>query len=76
MISCYTFPFQALGYICQDICGSLLERESNQILTAIVHGLRKDEPSNHIHLAAANAMLNSIEFTKHNFSREVFFLQY
>uniref|UniRef100_A0A915Q5Z0 Importin N-terminal domain-containing protein n=1 Tax=Setaria digitata TaxID=48799 RepID=A0A915Q5Z0_9BILA len=61
---------EALGYICQDICGSLLERESNQILTAIVHGLRKDEPSNHIRLAAANAMLNSIEFTKHNFSRE------
>ncbi|EJW85440.1 hypothetical protein WUBG_03649 [Wuchereria bancrofti] len=61
---------EALGYICQDICGTLLERESNQILTAIVHGLRKDEPSNHIRLAAANAMLNSIEFTKHNFSRE------
>ncbi|VDN00908.1 unnamed protein product [Thelazia callipaeda] len=61
---------EALGYICQDICGTLYENESNEILTAIVHGLRKDEPSNHIRLAAANAMLNSIEFTKHNFGRE------
>lgn len=44
------------------------------ILTAIVKGLGKDEPSNNVRLAAANAMLNSLEFTKSNFSVEVLFL--
>ncbi|VDN24672.1 unnamed protein product [Gongylonema pulchrum] len=62
---------EALGYICQDISGTKLESQANLILTAIVHGLRKDEPSNHIRLAAANAMMNSLEFTKENFNREV-----
>ncbi|VDN31329.1 unnamed protein product [Gongylonema pulchrum] len=70
---------EALGYICQDISGTKLESQANLILTAIVHGLRKDEPSNHIRLAAANAMMNSLEFTKENFNREVcswFFFQW
>lgn len=63
--------FQALGYICQDINASTLEGRANEILTAIVHGLRKEESSNHVRLAAANAMLNSLEFTKNNFGNEV-----
>uniref|UniRef100_A0A0N5AV98 Importin N-terminal domain-containing protein n=1 Tax=Syphacia muris TaxID=451379 RepID=A0A0N5AV98_9BILA len=61
---------EALGYICQDINASTLESQANLILTAIVKGLSKDEPSYHVRFAAANAMLNSLEFTKNNFSIE------
>lgn len=58
---------EAIGYICQDIPAEVLEGQSNQILTAIVHGMREAEPSNHVRLAATNALLNSLEFTKNNF---------
>lgn len=60
---------EAIGYICQDINSEVLEQQSNQILTAIIHGMRKVEPSNHVRLAATNALLNSLEFTKANFDK-------
>lgn len=61
---------ETLGYICQDIDATVLEQQSNSILTAIVHGMRKEEPSFHVRLAATNALLNSLEFTKKNFGME------
>lgn len=61
---------EAIGYICQDIEPEVLVSQSNDILTAIVHGMRKDEPSDHVKLAATNALLNSLEFTKANFEKE------
>lgn len=61
---------QAIGYICQDIDPEVLTTQSNEILTAIVHGMKKDESSNHVKLAATNALLNSLEFTKANFEKE------
>ncbi|KHJ96355.1 HEAT repeat protein [Oesophagostomum dentatum] len=61
---------ETLGYICQDIDAAVLEQQSNSILTAIVQGMRKEEPSVHVRLAATNALLNSLEFTKKNFSME------
>lgn len=60
---------EAIGYICQDINFEVLEQQSNQILTAIIHGMRKIEPSNHVRLAATNALHNSLEFTKANFEK-------
>lgn len=45
--------------------------QSNEILTAIVQGMRKEEPSNNVRLAATKALLNSLEFTKANFEKEV-----
>lgn len=60
---------EAIGYICQDINSDVLEQQSNQILTAIIHGMRKSEPSNHVRLAATNALFNSLEFTKANFEK-------
>lgn len=48
-----------------------LQENSNQILTAIIQGMRKEEPSNNVKLAATNALLNSLEFTKANFDKEV-----
>lgn len=62
---------EAIGYICQDIRFGVLENQSNQILTAIIHGMRKVEPSNHVRLAATTALLNSLEFTKANFEKHV-----
>lgn len=48
-----------------------LQESANQILTAIIQGMRKEEPSNNVKLAATNALLNSLEFTKANFEKEV-----
>lgn len=49
----------------------LLASQSNEILTAIVQGMRKEEQSNKVKLAATKALLNSLEFTKANFEKEV-----
>jgi importin subunit beta-1 len=32
--------------------------------------MRRDEPSNHVKLAATNALLNSLEFTRANFEKD------
>ncbi|KAJ8956810.1 hypothetical protein NQ318_014224, partial [Aromia moschata] len=60
---------EAIGYICQEIDSDVLVAQSNDILTAIVHGMRASEPSNHVRLAATQALLNSLEFTKANFDQ-------
>jgi len=61
---------QSIGYICQDVDPRCLEETANDILTAIVHGMRRDEPSNQVKIAATNALLNSLEFTRGNFEKE------
>lgn len=62
--------FRTAGYICQDIDAEVLTEQSNPILTAIIHGMRSTETSNHVRLAATQALLNSLEFTKANFDKE------
>ena len=47
-----------------------MEESANEILTAIVHGMRRDEASNQVRLAATTALFNSLEFTNANFSRD------
>jgi importin subunit beta-1 len=59
---------EALGYICQDVRDL---PHAGPILTAIVHGMRDEETSNYIRLAATTALLNSLDFAKHNFENEV-----
>ncbi|OWR52529.1 importin subunit beta-1 isoform X1 [Danaus plexippus] len=61
---------EAIGYICQEIDAEVLTEQSNPILTAIIHGMRSTQPSNHVRLAATQALLNSLEFTKANFDKE------
>ncbi|CEF68143.1 Importin subunit beta [Strongyloides ratti] len=61
---------EALGYICQDLDSTVLEANSNTILTAIVYGMRRDETNVNIKRAAVKALLNSLEFTRNNFSIE------
>eukprot|EP00099_Drosophila_melanogaster_P005270 NP_001246108.1 female sterile (2) ketel, isoform D [Drosophila melanogaster] len=62
---------EAIGYICQDIRFGVMENQSNDVLTAIIHGMRKVEPSNHVRLAATTALHNSLEFTKSNFEKDM-----
>jgi len=61
---------QAIGYICQDVEPRCMEESANEILTAIVHGMRRDETSNQVKLASTNALLNSLEFTRSNFEKD------
>merc|ERR1719431_2117908 len=60
---------QAIGYICQDVDPLFMQESANEILTAIVHGMRRDEQSTQVKLASTNALLNSLEFTRANFER-------
>ncbi|KAI0070966.1 ARM repeat-containing protein [Panus rudis PR-1116 ss-1] len=61
---------QAIGFICESIKPEILAARSNEILTAVIHGARKEEPSPEVQLAAITALLNSLEFVRDNFERE------
>ncbi len=63
---------QSIGYICSDV-ESIQTSLSNSILTAIVHGMRKQETSDSVRLAATQALNNSLEFAHANFERAVRF---
>lgn len=45
--------------------------KSNEILTAVIHGARKEETSPEVQQAAISALYNSLEFVRDNFEREV-----
>jgi importin subunit beta-1 len=78
---------QCIGFICESIVRALtrvhlkwltclqspeiLKLRSNEILTAVVQGARRDEPSSEVQLAAMKALYNCLEFIKDNFDREV-----
>jgi importin subunit beta-1 len=49
----------------------ILSLRSNEILSAVIHGARKEEPSSEVQLAAIHALFNSLEFVRDNFEREV-----
>lgn len=59
---------ECLGFICEDMDDTVLTSKSNDILTAVVAGMR--DASMEIKLAATKAMENSIEFTTENFQNE------
>lgn len=59
---------ETIGYICQELKPELLVAESNQILTAIVNNMRKQDPN--LVLTSTTALFNSLEFTKANFDTE------
>ncbi|KAL0092485.1 armadillo-type protein [Phycomyces blakesleeanus] len=61
---------QAIGYICEATDPDVLANQSNQILTAIMQGARKEETDQEVRLAAMRAMYNSLEFIKANFERD------
>ncbi|KAF9074647.1 armadillo-type protein [Rhodocollybia butyracea] len=61
---------QAIGFICESIKPDILALRSNEILTAVIHGARKEETSPEVQLAAIHALFNSLEFIRDNFDRE------
>lgn len=65
---------EALGYICEEMASLseevLAPEQINMILTAVVAGMRPDEPSAEARLAATTALQNAIEFAEHNFENE------
>ncbi|KAF9209269.1 karyopherin beta [Haplosporangium sp. Z 27] len=61
---------QAIGFVCETIHRDILTSQANNILTAVVQGARKDEPSEAVRLAAISALYNSLEFVEENFKRE------
>ncbi|OSD03642.1 ARM repeat-containing protein [Trametes coccinea BRFM310] len=63
---------QAIGFICEALQNKpeILSMRSNEILTAVIHGARKDESSPDVQLAAIQALYNSLEFVRDNFERD------
>ncbi|TFK71549.1 ARM repeat-containing protein [Pluteus cervinus] len=61
---------QTIGFICESIKPEILSLRSNEILTAVIHGARKEEPSTDVQLAAIHALYNSLEFVRENFERD------
>ncbi|KAG6899172.1 hypothetical protein C0993_012665 [Termitomyces sp. T159_Od127] len=61
---------QTIGFICESIKPEILSLRSNEILTAVIHGARKEEASPDVQLAAIHALYNSLEFVRENFERE------
>ncbi|KAK3828449.1 MAG: armadillo-type protein [Benniella sp.] len=61
---------QAIGFVCETIHRDILTAQANNILTAVVQGARKEEPSEAVRLAAISALYNSLEFVEENFKRE------
>lgn len=61
---------EAIGYICEEIEPSALEAQSNLILTAVIQGMRKEEPNMDVRLAGTTALLNALEFVRANFEAE------
>ncbi|ORZ20333.1 armadillo-type protein [Absidia repens] len=61
---------KTIGFICETVHPKVLSGRSNEILTAVVQGARKEEQHNDVRLEATKALYNSLEFVKDNFERE------
>jgi len=65
---------ETLGYVCEEMGAVdeevLAPEQINMVLTAVVAGMRPEEPSTDARLAATVALQNAIEFAEHNFSNE------
>ena len=59
-----------IGYICEEIAQlqtECLNNKSNDILTAVVAGMRESEQDLSVKLAATRALSNALEFANRNF---------
>ncbi|CDS08530.1 hypothetical protein LRAMOSA09891 [Lichtheimia ramosa] len=65
-----TSTLEAIGYVCEATNPLVLAAQSNEILTAVVQGARKEEQNSEVRLAALRALINSLEFVRSNFERE------
>lgn len=64
---------ETLGFVCEEIAGTevLAQEQVNNILTAVVQGMNKNETNNDVRLAATTALLNALEFAQTNFENEM-----
>ena len=46
-------------------------KDANDILTAVIHHMRKDEPNTRVKQASITALINALEFTSKNFENQV-----
>jgi len=60
----------AIGFLCDMCRAPALKHQTNQILTAVIQGMR-DESNIEIKLAATEALLNCLVFVEENFNRDV-----
>lgn len=60
---------ETLSFICEEIDADVLASSANQILTAVVQGMRPEEKSKEVKLAATNALLLALNFVKNNFEK-------
>jgi len=61
---------EALGYLCEELESGTLTQQANMVLTAIVHGMRKEEVNDEVRLAAVTAMLATLDFISSNMKNE------
>ncbi|CAO3590196.1 unnamed protein product [Absidia cylindrospora] len=61
---------KTIGFVCESVHPHVLSSQSNEILTAVVQGARKEEENDDVRLEATKALYNSLEFVKDNFERE------
>ncbi|KAI6101921.1 hypothetical protein F5141DRAFT_1190128 [Pisolithus sp. B1] len=66
---------QAIGYVCESIKPEIMGLRSNGILTAVIHGARRDEPSSGVQLAAVHALYNSLEFMPLYYDKTAFYME-
>ncbi|KRX22111.1 Importin subunit beta-1, partial [Trichinella nelsoni] len=66
---------ESLGYICSDLNPTVLRPFADQILTAIIHGMQKNEKSEYVRLVATNALSDSLEFIATNFELSILLFQ-
>lgn len=69
-----TGTLETLGYVCEELGAmkdDFLEQEQvDNILTAVVQGMRRDEPDPEVRLAATTALYNALEFAHSNFEND------
>lgn len=58
---------EAIGFICEQIDPEVLQAKSSEVLTAVINGLRSAEASTSVRVAAAHALLNSVDFIRRHF---------
>ncbi|EQC35799.1 hypothetical protein SDRG_06558 [Saprolegnia diclina VS20] len=64
------YSLEALGYLCEGLeDDTLAAEETNQVLSAIVDGIKTTNPDK-IRLAAVSALRNSLEYISENFKRD------
>eukprot|EP01127_Copromyxa_protea_P013091 TRINITY_DN3485_c0_g1_i1.p1 TRINITY_DN3485_c0_g1~~TRINITY_DN3485_c0_g1_i1.p1 ORF type:complete len:861 (+),score=238.86 TRINITY_DN3485_c0_g1_i1:44-2626(+) len=58
---------ETIGYICEEIAPEVLASSADQILTAVIQGMRPQEQDEQVKIAACNALFLALGFCSKNF---------